>query len=73
MEVMKTQMKPNQLIEEGMALIARGLYRVGDKKMQNRPDIAACDAYAAATVIMELADEFEKLAEEKERQEVAHE
>lgn len=61
------ELKPEELLEEGMAMIVNGLFRIGDERLQNRPEIASINAWSLANAIIEIADGFDQLADAKEK------
>lgn len=47
-----------ELVEMGVGLVARGMFRMGDKGSENNPKAAYDAGMAAINVIRELAFEF---------------
>lgn len=63
------ELSSEQMIEEGVGLIAQGLSRIGNSNLQNKPDIACINAFAIANTMIEIAEEFDKIADEKDLRE----
>lgn len=59
---------PSQMIEEGVGLIARGMFRKGDRSHENDPQAAYEDGMAAVSVIRETALEFLRKANASAKQ-----
>jgi hypothetical protein len=53
-----TQKTGEQLIEEGVGLVARGMFRRGDKGGENNPEAAYDSGMTAVSVIREMAFDF---------------
>lgn len=57
---------PSELIEQGVGLIAKGMFRRGSKQGEGRPKEAYEDGMTAVSVIREMAFNFLKQANRKE-------
>ncbi len=56
----------SQMIEDGVGLVARGLFRLGDKSGENNPQAAGDAGLTAVSVIREMALDFLRKANCKE-------
>jgi hypothetical protein len=58
---------PSELIEAGVGLIARGMFRRGDKSGENDPQSAYKDGMSAVAVVRDMAFGFLKSANAAKR------
>jgi hypothetical protein len=58
---------PSDLIEEGVGLIAKGMFRRGDKSAENNPKAAYEDGMLAVGVIREMAFNFLRIANKADK------
>ena len=58
---------PEELIDQGVALIVRGLQRIGNENRQNNPNKAADYACVLVNNFTEMVEDFDNLATLKEK------
>jgi hypothetical protein len=58
----QADMTADQLIEEGVGLVARGMFRLGDKSGENKPQAAFDAGLAAVSTIRSMAFDFKRNA-----------
>jgi hypothetical protein len=59
-------MSPDELMEEGLGLISRGMFRLGDKSLQNKPMEAYEQGMTLVSIIRDMAFSFRRLGEKVE-------